>query len=226
MAAFEWRSQTRLLDEVADALRERIYAGDYAPGAILRQEHIAAEFGISRTPLREALRVLERDGLVIHLPGRGVRVASADLTRLIDAYAVREVLDGVAARFAAERATDADIVRLRAHVAGQGAVVDPWDPKAYTQSNVDFHMAVMNTAGNASLIAFVPLLRMTSQVLRRPFRCRWIGRAMQSASMEPLSKPSLRAMARRPSGWRGRIFAQPRQGWRRECRFRENENEA
>ncbi len=100
MAAFEWRSQTRLLDEVADALRERIYAGDYAPGAILRQEHIAAEFGISRTPLREALRVLERDGLVIHLPGRGVRVASADLTRLIDAYAVREVLDGVAARFA------------------------------------------------------------------------------------------------------------------------------
>lgn len=118
MAAFEWRSQTCLLDEVAEALRERIYAGDYAPGAILRQEHIAAEFGISRTPLREALRVLERDGLVIHLRS-GVRVASADLTRLIDAYAVREVLDGVAARFAAERASDADIAKLRAHVAGR-----------------------------------------------------------------------------------------------------------
>ncbi len=71
IGGFEWRSQTRLLDEVAEALRERIYAGVYAPGAILRQEHIAAEFGISRTPLREALRVLERDGLVIHLPGRG-----------------------------------------------------------------------------------------------------------------------------------------------------------
>lgn len=169
MAAFEWRSQTRLLDEVAEALRERIYAGVYAPGAILRQEHMAAEFGISRTPLREALRVLERDGLVIHLPGRGVRVASADLTRLIDAYAVREALDGVAARFAAERATDADIAKLRTFVAGQGAVVDPWDPKAYTQSNVDFHMAVMNAAGNASLIAFVPVLRMTSQVFAPSF---------------------------------------------------------
>ncbi|GLU27061.1 GntR family transcriptional regulator [Brucella sp. NBRC 12950] len=169
MAAFEWRSQTRLLDEVAEALRERIYAGVYAPGAILRQEHIAAEFGISRTPLREALRVLERDGLVIHLPGRGVRVASADLTRLIDAYAVREVLDGVAARFAAERATDEDIAKLRAHVAGQATVVDQWDPKAYTQTNVDFHMAVMDAAGNASLIAFVPLLRMTSQVFAPSF---------------------------------------------------------
>ena len=60
--SFEWRSQSRLLDEVAQALRERIYAGVYAPGATLRQEKIAAEFGISRTPLREALRVLERDG--------------------------------------------------------------------------------------------------------------------------------------------------------------------
>ncbi|MDT6941502.1 GntR family transcriptional regulator [Brucella pseudogrignonensis] len=169
MTAFEWRSQTRLLDEVAEALRERIYAGVYGPGAILRQEHIAAEFGISRTPLREALRVLERDGLVIHLPGRGVRVASADLTLLIDAYAVREVLDGVAARFAAERATDEAIEKLRALVAGQVTVVDPWDPKAYTQTNVDFHMAVMNTASNASLIAFVPLLRMTSQVFAPSF---------------------------------------------------------
>lgn len=60
----------------------------------------------------------------------GGRVASADLTRLIDAYAVREVLDGVAARFAAERASDADIAKLRAHVAGQDKVVDPWDPES------------------------------------------------------------------------------------------------
>ncbi len=149
----------------------------------------------------------------------GVRVASADLTRLIDAYAVREVLDGVAARFAAERASDADIAKLRAHVAGQGTVVDPWDPKAYTQSNVDFHMAVMNTAGNASLIAFVPLLRMTSQVLRLRSRCPSTGRAMQSANMVQLSKPSLRAMGRKPSGWRGRIFAPQPRDWRRKCLF-------
>lgn len=169
MSAYEWRSQTRLLDEVAEALRERIYAGVYAPGAILRQEQMAAEFGISRTPLREALRVLERDGLVIHLPGRGVRVASVDLPRLIDAYAVREVLDGVAARFAAERATDEDIAGLRAIVSGQSGSVEPWDPKAYTQSNVDFHMALMKAADNLSLAAFVPVLRMTSQVFAPSF---------------------------------------------------------
>ena len=99
--ALEWRSQSRLLDEVAQVLRERIYAGAYPPGATLRQERIAAEFGISRTPLREAFRVLERDGLVVNKPGSGVRVATADLPKLLDAYAVREAMDGVAARNAA-----------------------------------------------------------------------------------------------------------------------------
>ena len=81
-----WRSQSRLLDEVAQALRERIYAGVYAPGATLRQERIAAEFGISRTPLREAFRVLERDGLVVNKPGSGVRVATADLPKLLEKH--------------------------------------------------------------------------------------------------------------------------------------------
>lgn len=169
MSAFEWRSQTRLLDEVAEALRERIYKGDYAPGTILRQEHIATEFGISRTPLREALRVLERDGLVVHQAGKGARVASADLPRLLDAYALREVIDGVAARFAAERATSETIDTLQRLIEEQAATVDPWDPKAYTQSNVDFHMAIMDASGNSSLHAFIPLLRMTSQVFAPAF---------------------------------------------------------
>lgn len=169
MSAFEWRSQTRLLDEVADALRERIYSGLYAPGAILRQEQIATEFGISRTPLREAFRMLERDGLVVHQAGRSVRVASADLNHLIDAYALREVVDGVTARFAAERATTEDIALFHKMIKEQPSSVSPWNPKAYTQHNVDFHMAIMDAARNASLLAFIPLLRMTSQVFAPAF---------------------------------------------------------
>ncbi len=169
MSSYKWSSQTRLLDEVAQALRESIYAGQYAPGTILRQEHIAAEFGISRTPLREALRMLERDGLIIHLPGRGVRVASVDLPHLLDAYAVREVIDGVAARFAAERADATAIAGLEKLIMHQRSIIEPWDSKAYTQSNVDFHLAVMVAGGNVSLENFVPLLRMTSQVFAPAF---------------------------------------------------------
>ena len=119
-----WRSQSRLLDEVAQALRERIYAGVYAPGATLRQERIAAEFGISRTPLREAFRVLERDGLVVNKPGSGVRVATADLPKLLDAYAVREAMDDLLrARFVrVRRIPDAC---LKAASPGKGAPKGP-----------------------------------------------------------------------------------------------------
>jgi len=166
---FEWRSQSRLLDEVAQALRERIYAGVYAPGVTLRQERVAAEFGISRTPLREAFRVLERDGLVVNKPGSGVRVATADLPKLLDAYAVREAMDGVAARNAAERATQAEIKQLTRHLVQQRKVVENWNPSAYSQSNVEFHLAVMQAAGNASLAPLVPLLHMTSQVFAPAF---------------------------------------------------------
>lgn len=169
MAQYEWRSQTRLLDEVAEALREKIYAGEYAPGAVLRQESIAADFGISRTPLREALRVLERDGLVTHQPGRGVRVATADLPNLIDAYAVREAMDGVAALFAARRASKADVARLQQHLEMQAKTIEPWDARAYTQSNVEFHMMIVEIAGNNALLPLLPLLRMTSQVFAPAF---------------------------------------------------------
>lgn len=162
--ALEWRSQSRLLDEVAQALRERIYDGTYIPGATLRQERIAAEFGISRTPLREALRVLERDGLIVNKPGSGVRVATVDLPKLLDAYAVREAMDGVAARSAAERATPAEIRNMAKLIERQKKVVKDWNPSTYTQSNVEFHLAIIEASGNASLAPLVPLLHMTSQV--------------------------------------------------------------
>ncbi len=60
----EWKSRTRLVDEVVDVIRDRIYEGTYPPGAPIRQEQLAAELNVSRTPLREALRMLEREGLV------------------------------------------------------------------------------------------------------------------------------------------------------------------
>lgn len=165
----EWRGQSRLLDEVAQALRERIYAGAYAPGATLRQERIAVEFGISRTPLREAFRVLERDGLVVNKPGSGVRVATADLPKLLDAYAVREAMDGVAARHAAERATSVEIEHLAKLVDLQKEQITDWNPSAYSQTNVDFHLAIISAARNASLATLVPLLHLTSQVFAPAF---------------------------------------------------------
>lgn len=163
----EWRGRIRLVDEVAEVLRERIYAGAYEPGAALRQEQLAADLRISRTPLREALRVLEREGLLTSEPGRGVRVVSVSPETLFDAYVVREVLDGLAARLAAERAGAEDVAQLRTLLARQREALDGphgFDAGSYTQANIAFHAAIVDLAGNDFIAGQLPLLPLTAQV--------------------------------------------------------------
>ena len=72
--ARRWERRVRLVDEVASELRTRIYEGWYSPGSVIHQENVSAELGISRTPLREAIRMLEQEGLLIAEPGRGASV--------------------------------------------------------------------------------------------------------------------------------------------------------
>ena len=158
-----------LVDEIAGVLRERIYAQRYPTGAWLRQEHLSAELGVSRTPLREALRVLEQEGLVQVVAGQGARVVTGDLDKLLDAYELRAVVDGLAARLtterlAAQRAPAEQVRHLRRAVEAQRAAVDPWVPREYTQSNVDFHEQIVHLSGNEFVINQVPILRMTAQV--------------------------------------------------------------
>jgi DNA-binding GntR family transcriptional regulator len=159
-----WRSRIRLVDEVADVLRSEIFAGRLPLGTPLRQEQLATMLDVSRTPLREALRMLEREGLVRVEPGRSVRVISGDLSTLRAAYALREVVDGLAARLAAQRADEAALERLDDIVARQRNAFQPWEPTLYTATNVEFHAAVMEAAGNEFLLAQLPLVHVTSQV--------------------------------------------------------------
>jgi DNA-binding GntR family transcriptional regulator len=159
-----FRSRVRLVDEVADELRERIYSGDYMPGQPLRQEALAEALEVSRTPLREAIRVLENEGLLHSERNRTVRVVSADVKRYVAAYQLREVLDGLAARLATEAAGEGKREALEEIIARQQAALDPWDHAEYTAANVAFHKAVMDLAANEYLSAQLPVVRMTSQV--------------------------------------------------------------
>jgi DNA-binding GntR family transcriptional regulator len=160
----EWRSRVRLVDEVADVLRSEIYAGRFPLGTPLRQEQLATELNVSRTPLREALRMLEREGLVRVEPGRSVRVISGDLTTLFDAYALREVVDGLAARLVAQRSDPEVLSQLEGVLTEQAETLVPWDPNRYTVTNVAFHSRLIEAAGNEFLRAQLPLVHMTSQV--------------------------------------------------------------
>ncbi|GAA0923848.1 GntR family transcriptional regulator [Pseudonocardia zijingensis] len=153
-----------LVDEITSVIRERIYTQRYPAGSWLRQEQLSAELGVSRTPLREALRLLEQEGLVQVTAGQGARVVTGDLGTLLDAYELRAVVDGLAARLAAERAQREQVRHLRRAIDDQRAAVDPWVPRGYTQSNVDFHEQIAYLSGNEFVINQAPLLRMTAQV--------------------------------------------------------------
>lgn len=161
------RPRVRLVDEVAAELRDRILRGDYAPGHRLRQEQLAAEFDVSRTPVREAMRLLEREGLV--LPDRvgGVRVMERDPATLVSAYELREVVDGLAARLAARDCGAGLAGELAEALEAQRAILNaPWDPEAWTKANTRFHGRLMEGTNNPYLRTLLPFVQMTSQVFR------------------------------------------------------------
>jgi DNA-binding GntR family transcriptional regulator len=103
-----------LHDEVAAQLRERIFAGELMPGTFLDEARLAEQMRISRTPLREALKVLTAEGLVRHEPRRGSFVNEVTEQDLDEIFPVIALLEGQCAREAALKATDADIAALQA----------------------------------------------------------------------------------------------------------------
>lgn len=159
-----WRSRIRLVDELAEEIRSRIYSRRYPSGTPLRQEQLARELEVSRTPLREALRMLEQEKLVTVLPGNRVEVASADLPTLQAAYEVREMIDGLAARLTCRNHPDGLKEELSAWIEKQRAALNPWNPSEWTPANVAFHTHVLRASQNEYLIAQLPIIRMTSQV--------------------------------------------------------------
>ncbi|MFG1922274.1 GntR family transcriptional regulator [Cryptosporangium sp. NPDC048952] len=103
---------TAASDRAADELRTRILGGEYVPGERLGEAELAGTLGVSRTPVREALRRLAADGLVEITTNKGARVVEHPVDDLDAIFAIRAHVEGIAARTAAERASDADIDRL------------------------------------------------------------------------------------------------------------------
>ena len=156
--------RAKLVDEVARVLRQRIYGGIYSPGELLRQVRLSQDLNVSRTPLREALRLLQSEGLVAAEGARGVSVTRADRARLLNAYAMREMLDGLAARQAAEKAAHRAHEVLNPLLEQHMRTLSPWSPVDYVRCNVDFHTAIIDLAENEFLSAQTPLVRLTSSV--------------------------------------------------------------
>lgn len=132
-----------------EALREAFRTGRYKAGDRLREEEIAISLGISRTPVREALRRCEAQGLVRTAPGRGLVVASLDRTELLELYAMRELLEGAAARLAALNAGEAEIAVLRRICAEFSSATN--DPARLAAVNRRLHETILASAHNRYL---------------------------------------------------------------------------
>lgn len=147
-----------LRDQVLHALRQAVVDGTYLPGQRLTEDRLAEDFGVSRNPIREALRVVEAEGFVVILPRRGAVVASPTREGLADIFAVRARLEPLAARLAAERATPADVVGLRAVLDRARQATEDGDFPAVADLNSQFHTQVMEISGNRWLSSMTKAL--------------------------------------------------------------------
>jgi DNA-binding GntR family transcriptional regulator len=151
-------------DFVYESLRDAISDGRIAGGERVREEEVARNLGVSRTPVREALQRLQQRGLLVFGPGRGLMVAQLSQQQIIELYAMRQILEGSAARFAATHATADEIAIL--YELQQELKVAEGDPLRHTNLNRQFHQAIYEAAHNRYLMQTLEGLHDSFALLR------------------------------------------------------------
>jgi GntR family transcriptional regulator of vanillate catabolism len=164
-------NRPRLVDDVVRVLREKIVRGELPAGTQLLQIDLANQLGVSRTPLREAFRILENDGfLKTSNNNRTVEVVTFTAAEMRDMYEIREVIDGLAARLAAGRGlspeAEAEARRLLAEMASTSK---PHDPLHRVEAHSAFHSFFLEHSGNGRLGGLIPLIRASSAAVYLPF---------------------------------------------------------
>jgi len=143
-----------LADKVFAQLQDAIVKGELVAGSRVSEAELVARYGVSRGPLREALRRLEGRQLITRIPHVGVRIMALSLDELLQIYQVRETLEGLACRLAAQHMSDAEIAGLKELLARHEQQIAEHEGRAYIQEegNVDFHYCIIQGSHNAVLI--------------------------------------------------------------------------
>ncbi|ANN77477.1 hypothetical protein BAU07_10520 [Bordetella flabilis] len=136
-----------------DGLREVFVQGEIAPGSKVPEAALCARFGVSRTPLREALKVLASEGHVELLPNRGARVRELSLDEVEGLFAVAGALEALAGEQAAERVTEAELAEITALHEGMHAAFLRRDRQPYYENNRAIHEAIVRATRNPVLIS-------------------------------------------------------------------------
>lgn len=135
-----------LTDEIADVVRERILKGEYEIGEKIKENQIATELKVSRTPIREAFKLLENEGLIDYIPNRGCFAKGFTKQDVDDIYAVREALEELAVRWAVARITEPELLALEEQVDLMEFYTKKKDKKKVLELNTSFHEVIYASA--------------------------------------------------------------------------------
>lgn len=142
-------------EEIARLLRGAIFDGSLEPGQRIKEEEVAQDLGVSRTPVREALLLLKSEGLLDMPRNRGASVRSYDPIEAAETYEVRALLEGFAARRAAENLSERTLDQLETSCDKFSELCDSGDVRGLGRENTFFHQTILNASGNSRLITLV-----------------------------------------------------------------------
>lgn len=159
-------AQTALYQEVAERLRQRIFSHELPPGTWIDEQALAVDYGISRTPLREALKVLASEGLVTLKPRRGCYVTEISERDLDEIFPLMAMLEGRCAFEAVQKAKTDDLDRLEDIHAQLEKHAAAGDKEHFFEANQEFHRAVQELADNRWLLQVIQDLRKVMKLTR------------------------------------------------------------
>jgi DNA-binding GntR family transcriptional regulator len=148
-----------LRDVVFNTLREAILKGDLKPGERLMELQLAAKLGVSRTPIREAIRMLEQEGLAVTIPRKGAEVAKMTLKDMEDVLEIRDALDELAVRIACEKISEEQLKRLIGEKELFVSSTRTGDVKKIAEADVAFHDVIYEATDNPKLVTLLNNLR-------------------------------------------------------------------
>ena len=159
-------AQTALYQEVAERLRQRIFAHELPPGTWIDEQSLAVDYGISRTPLREALKVLAAEGLVVLKPRRGCYVTEISEQDLDDIFPLMAMLEGRCAFDASQRAQPEDLSKLEAIHGELEGFAQNGQIEPFFEANQEFHRLIQELSGNRWRLQVIQDLRKVLKLTR------------------------------------------------------------
>ena len=159
-------TSTTMSMSIASDIRAAVLSGELTPGQRIRQEQLAERYGTSRIPVREALRILERDGLVVFVPNNGAWIAEVDMTECVEIYKIRERLEPLALSESIPRMTPETLKQLEElHRDCEAAP----DTETFLRLDREFHLLTYSCAAAPMLLSMIERFWSTTQHYRRTY---------------------------------------------------------